>query len=351
MNPSEKKEDTLLLVGSSPHIHAPGDISTIMLDVIIALVPALVASVVFFGMRALTLVVICVTTCVLGEYLCRRAMKRDNTVRDLSAVVTGLLLAFNLPPTLPYWMAVVGSLFAIVFAKQVFGGLGYNPFNPALIGRAFLLISFTGAMTTWTATTLGADVVTSATPAAAAAVDAVTTATPLGMVQAAFKTGAAVPFTMDGPTTLRFFLGNINGCLGETSSVAILLGAAYLIARKVITPHIPLAYIGTVVIYAAVLRFVQPEASMPVSFHVLSGGLLLGACFMATDMVTSPTTHAGKVIFGIGCGILTMIIRTVKFGAYPEGVSFAILIMNAFVPLINQATVHTVFGRGKRKTA
>ena len=335
-DPKDKTGDTLLLVGSSPHIHAPGDISTIMRDVVIALVPALVASVVFFGLRALALVATCVATCVLGEWLCRRAMGRANTVGDLSAVVTGLLLAFNLPPTLPFWMAVLGSLFAIVVAKQVFGGLGYNPFNPALIGRAFLLVSFTGAMTTWTAT-------------APFAPDAVTTATPLGLAKEALRAGLPPPFAMDGAHLWRFALGDINGCLGETSAIAIVLGACYLRARKVITWHTPAAYLATVALYAAVLRFASPATAMPVSFHLLSGGLMLGACFMATDMVTSPTTHAGKVVFGIGCGLLTMVIRTVKTGAYPEGVSFAILIMNAFVPLINRATAHAVFGRGRQR--
>jgi electron transport complex protein RnfD len=335
----DKVEDTLLLVGSSPHIHAPGDISTIMRDVIIALVPAFVASAVFFGLRAIALVATCVGTCVLGEWLCRRAMGRANTVRDLSAIVTGLLLAFNLPPTLPFWMAVIGSLFAIVVAKQVFGGLGYNPFNPALIGRAFLLVSFTGAMTTWTATTPFAP-------------DAITTATPLGLAKDALRAGLPPPFAMDGTHIWRFALGDINGCLGETSAIAIVLGACYLLARKVITWHTPVAFLGTVAVYAAILRLASPATAMPVNFHLLSGGLMLGACFMATDMVTSPSTHAGKVLFGIGCGILTMVIRTVKTGAYPEGVSFSILIMNAFVPLINRATAHVVFGRGKprRKT-
>ncbi len=337
--PTDKTEGTLLLVGSSPHIHAPGDISTIMRDVLVALVPAVVAAAVFFGLRAIALVVTCAATCVLGEWLCRRAMGRDNTVRDLSAVVTGVLLALNLPPTLPFWMAALGSLFAIAVAKQVFGGLGYNPFNPALIGRAFLLISFTGAMTTWTAT-------------APFAPDAVTTATPLGLAKEALRAGCPPPFAMDGANIWRFAIGDINGSLGETSAIAIVLGACYLMARKVITWHTPVAYLATVALYAAVLRFATPATAMPVNFHLLSGGLMLGACFMATDMVTSPTTHAGKIVFGVGCGILTMVIRTVKTGAYPEGVSFAILIMNAFVPLINRATAHVVFGRGKprRKT-
>lgn len=342
-------ETPQITASSSPHIHAPGDISTIMRDVIIALIPAAIASVVYFGYRAVLIIATCCATCALSEYAARRAMKRENTVSDLSAILTGLLLAFNLPPDIPLWMAVVGSVFAIVVAKQLFGGLGYNPFNPALIGRAFLLISFTQAMTTWSSSSwasgLVTDTITSATPLA------MTTATPLGMVKEALKNGEAMPFAMNGKTILCFLLGNMNGCIGETSSIALLLGAAYLLARKVISWHIPVAYLGSAAIYAAILHLVSPEASMPVAFHLLTGGMILGACFMATDMVTSPTTAAGKLIFGAGCGILTMVIRTVPNGSYPEGTSFAILIMNAFTPLINRATRHKVFGAAKKKGA
>ncbi len=339
---SRKLPEDALLVSSSPHLHAPSSIRSIMLDVIIALIPALAAAIYFFGMKALVLVSVCVATCVFGEYLSRKAMGRGNTTGDLSAIVTGLLLAFNLPPDLPIYMAIIGSLFAIVIAKQVFGGLGYNPFNPALIARAFLLVSFTGAMTTWS----GSDWLASANAASGATpvVDAVTTATPLGVVKGAFKAGEGAPFAMDSDMLWRFFIGDINGCIGETSAVALIVGGIYLLIRRVISWHIPVTYIATVALYAAILKTVNPAASMSVSFHLLAGGLMLGAFFMATDMVTSPTTNRGKIIFAVGCGILTMVIRTVLSGSYPEGVSFAILIMNAFVPLINRATRIKPFG-------
>ncbi len=317
------------VVGVSPHIHSGASVAHIMRDVLVALTPAAAAALVFFGWHAARLIAVCVVSSLAAEWLCRRAMRRENTLGDLSAVVTGLLLALNLPPALPSWMAATGSVFAIAVAKQVFGGLGYNPFNPALIGRAFLLVSFTGPMTRWSASLI----------------DAATTATPLGMVKEAFKAGQAAPFAMDGARTLDFLLGNMNGCIGETSAIAILLGALYMLRRRVIAWHIPVAFIGTVAGYAAILHGVNPAASMPVHFHLLTGGLMLGACFMATDMVTSPATPRGRLLFGIGCGLLTMIIRTVKTGAYPEGVSFAILIMNAFTPLINRATRNRVFGQ------
>ncbi|MDD5708077.1 MAG: RnfABCDGE type electron transport complex subunit D [Kiritimatiellae bacterium] len=320
---------TKIVAGTSPHLHAGSSVSRIMLDVLLALAPAMAAAVWFFGWNAVRLVAICVVSCLAAEWLCRRAMKRDNTLGDFSAAVTGLLLAFNLPPALPGWMAAAGSFFAIAVAKQVFGGIGYNPFNPALIGRVFLLISFTGPMTTWTASII----------------DATTCATPLGMVKEALKAGEALPFAMNPARTWDFFVGNMNGCLGETSALALLLGAGYLLWRRVISWHTPVAYLATVAAYAAILRAVNPAAAMPVHFHLLTGGLVLGACFMATDMVTTPVTRSGRLIFGVGCGLLTMLIRTVKSGAYPEGVSFAILIMNAFTPLINRATRPKVFGQ------
>lgn len=318
-----------------------------MLDVVIALLPAFAASLWFFRWDALRLTAVCVATCLLAEWVCRKTMRRANSLSDLSAVVTGLLLAFNLPPALPTWMAVAGSLFAIVVAKQVFGGLGYNPFNPALAGRAFMLISFTGAMTTWSASEwilkvrwAAADAATKATETV---VDAATSATPLGYAKEALKAGKDLPL-FDLALLQDFLLGNLNGCIGETSALALLLGAAYLLARKVITWHIPAAYLLTVLVYAGVLRVAAPAASLPPLAHLLSGGLMLGAFFMATDMVTTPVTRRGMLVFGIGCGIITMLIRTVKSGAYPEGVSFAILIMNAFTPLINRATRNRVFG-------
>ena len=331
------------IVSSSPHAHSGASVERIMLDVLLALLPALAAALWFFRWDALRLVAVCTATCLLGEWLCRTAMGRSNTLPDLSAAVTGLLLAFNLPPALPSWMAAAGSLFAIIVAKQVYGGLGYNPFNPALAGRAFMLISFTGAMTTWSRSTWNATL-------ARAATDAWTAATPLGLAKEAIKAGEALPaFT---PATLTdLFFGQVNGCIGETSACALLLGAAYLLRRGVITWHIPGAYLLTVLSYAALARLLAPATALPPLIHLLSGGLLLGACFMATDMVTSPLSRRGMLLFGIGCGLLTMLIRTVRSGAYPEGVSFAILIMNAFTPLINRATRPRVFGTPKRRAA
>jgi len=329
----------LYIVSSSPHIHSGESVARIMLDVVIALMPTFAAALWIFRLDALRLTAVCVATCLLTEWLCRKAMRRESSLADFSATVTGLLLAFNLPPALPSWMAVAGSVFAIAVAKQIYGGLGYNPFNPALTGRAFMLISFTGAMTTWSSSPWLQKV-------AGAAPDAVTTATPLGLAKEAIKSGQPLPH-LDASLLSDFFLGNMNGCIGETSVLALLLGAAYLLYRKVITWHIPAAYLLTVLAYAAVLHAVAPASSLPPLFHLLSGGLVLGAFFMATDMVTTPLTKRGMLLFGVGCGVLTMVIRTVKTGAYPEGVSFAILIMNAFTPLINRATRNRVFGTKK----
>ncbi len=330
----------LYFVSSSPHTHSGESVERIMLDVLIALTPAFLAACWFFRLEALRLTFVCVAACLLTEWLCRKAMKRASALSDFSAAVTGVLLAFNLPPGLPTWMAVAGSVFSIAIAKQVFGGLGYNPFNPALAGRAFMLISFTGAMTTWSQSAWLQKLTGSAT-------DALTTATPLGFAKEALKSGT-VPPVFNASLLSDFFLGNMNGCIGETSALALLLGAAYLLYRKVITWHVPAAYLLTVLVYAAILHYAAPTTSIPPLFHLLSGGLLLGAFFMATDMVTTPVNKRGLLIFGIGCGLITMLIRTVKTGAYPEGVSFAILIMNAFTPLINRATRNRVFGTKKK---
>ncbi len=338
----QPKATPLLVVSSSPHAHSGSSVQRIMLDVIVAMVPAMAAALFFFRWDALRLMTTCVVSCVLVELLCRIAMRRDIGVTDLSAVVTGLLLAFNLPPSLPTGMAVIGSIIAIAIAKQVFGGIGYNPFNPALVGRAALLISFTGPMTSWSQWM----------PRWA---DAVTTATPLGMVKDAVKEAAKNggdvewPFVMDGGATLDFFIGNMNGCIGEVSALAILLGGVYLLWRRCIYWETPVYYIGTVAAIALGLWMVDPAHNMPPHFHVLSGGLLLGAIFMATDMVTTPVTKRGMVVFGIGCGVLTMAIRRITNGAYPEGVSFAILLMNSVTPLINRATKPRIFGQGKKK--
>lgn len=325
-----------LTVSPSPHAHSGASVRGIMLDVVVALLPACAAALWFFGLRAALLLAVCVASCLATEAACRAAMRREQTLGDLSALVTGILLALNLPPDLPLWQAALGSVVAIALAKQVFGGIGYNPFNPALIGRAFLLISFTAAMTTWSAS-------------AWSGVDALATATPLGVAKEAFKSGSALPIVFTRETLWRLFVGDVNGCIGETSALALLLGGVYLLVRRVITWHVPVAYLGTVAAYAAIFRFAQPTASLPVLVHLLSGGLMLGAFFMATDMVTTPVTRRGLLVFGVGCGLLTMVLRTVPTGAYPEGVSFAILIMNAFTPLINRATRPRRFGAVRRK--
>lgn len=323
--------DQLWVASSSPHIHHGDSVRKIMLSVLLAMMPALVFALWRFGLPALRVSFVCVTTCVLSEAIARRIMKRDLAVDDFSALVTGLLLAFNLPSTLPTWMCVIGSVVAIVIAKQLFGGLGYNPFNPALIGRVFLLIScpvaMTAAWSNW------------AVPGA----DAVTTATPLGFVKTALTAGQPMPFVFDGAAAWSFFVGFKNGSLGEVSGLALLLGGLFLLWRRCISWHVPVCYIGTVALISAAFWLRDPAHNMNPLFHLLSGGLMLGAFFMATDMVTTPVTKFGLAVFGIGCGALTMAIR--KFGGYPEGVAFSILIMNAVTPLINRATKPRVFGK------
>ncbi|MDA3799198.1 MAG: RnfABCDGE type electron transport complex subunit D [Kiritimatiellae bacterium] len=327
-------EEQLYSVSSSPHVHSGASIHGIMRDVVIAMVPTFIAAIIFFGLNALILTATCVISCVFFEYLSRRIMKRNNTINDLSAVITGVLLAFNLPPTFPIWMAVVGSFVAIVIAKQLFGGLGYNPFNPALAGRLFLFLSFAFAMsgdwTPWSYINTENIVAT-------------TSATPLGMLQ---ESTGSIAFLSNNSNIMNMFLGKVNGCIGEVSALALILGGLYLLWRKVITWHIPVAYIGTVAVFATILYMIDPSTNASPLFHLFSGGLMLGAIFMATDMVTSPTDRSGMLVFGIGCGLLTMIIR--KWGAYPEGVSFSIFIMNATTPLINRVCKPRVFGvKGK----
>ena len=335
MKPKETTEHYIL--SSSPHTHANVSVRRLMLDVVIALLPTTAAGVFFFGMPAVWTIATCVATCIVTEALCRMAMRRDNTIGDLSAVVTGLLLALNLPAGLPLWMAVVGSVFAIGVAKQVFGGLGMNPFNPALAARAFMLISFTGPMTTWLK------------PFWWRTPDAATTATPLATMKtwfAAETTASASPHALCGgqttgiPCLWDMITGNMPGCIGEVSAVAIAIGAAYLLVRKVITWHIPVSFIATVFVYSLV------AGGAPAITQVLTGGVMLGACFMATDYVTSPTTGRGKLVFGVGCGLVCMLIR--QFGGYPEGCSFAILIMNSVCPLINRWTQPRPFGARRK---
>jgi electron transport complex protein RnfD len=303
-----------------------------MLDVIIALLPATFAGAWFFGARALLVAAVTVCACVCAEYVSRRIMGRESAIGDLSAAVTGLLLALNLPPGIELWMAAVGGAAAIILIKQIFGGIGQNFMNPALSGRVIMLISWGASMTRWAAPGW-------AFAAAAGGVDAISSATPLALAKECFRTGAggALPGYAD------MLLGNVAGCIGETSAIAILIGGAYLLARKVITWHIPAAYIGTAAVMAWAFGGAggAPFGGDPL-YHLLGGGLMLGAFFMATDYSTSPMTKTGKIIMGAGCGVLTVVIRL--YTGYPEGVSFSILIMNVVTPLIDRYTVPRVFG-------
>lgn len=303
-----------LLVSSAPHITGKDSTASLMRDLIIAMVPAMIASTLFFGVQSLILTAVSTLACVAFEYLYEKMLKKPITVGDLSAAVTGILLAFNCPPTLPLWTVVVGAFFAIIIVKQLFGGLGYNFANPAIVARIILGLGYTGLMTSWTfpATVSG---------------DAVASATPL----AVYAAGGTVNY-------LDMFVGSTGGVLGETSALALLLGFVYLVVRKVISPTIPVTYVATVAVLAVVLG-VDPVV------YVLGGGLLLGAIFMATDYVTSPYTEKGKIIFGIGLGVITVIIR--RFGSMTEGVSYAILLMNLVVPYINKATRQKPLGAPK----
>lgn len=307
-------QENLLIVSSSPHLHSANKVSTAMRDVCIALLPALVGAVYFFGMAAATVILTCVITALLSEVIAQKIMHREVTISDGSAVITGLLLAFCLPSTIPLWIAAIGSAVAIIIGKQFFGGLGCNIFNPALIGRAFLVASWPVPMTTWV------------TP-----LDGVTTATPLGIL----KEGLSEQL----PSLGQLFMGNVAGCLGETSALALIVGGLYLLYKGHIDWRIPFSYLGTVFVVTAVVG-ADPF------FHLLSGGLMLGAFFMATDWVTSPITKKGRLIFGIGCGLLTVLIRLM--GGYPEGVCYSILLMNLATPLIDRYTKARVFGGVKK---
>jgi electron transport complex protein RnfD len=318
-----------LIVSPSPHVHSGDTVSNKMIGVFIALIPAYIAGLYFFGLGALIISVTAILACVLFEYLIQRfIIKGPITITDGSAALTGLLLAFNLPSNLPVWIVIVGALVAIGIAKMSFGGLGNNPFNPALVGRVFLLISFPAQMTTWP----------KPIPWNPDYLDAVTAATPLAILKGQFS---------EVPTTLNLFLGNMGGSIGEVSALALLIGFAYLLIRKIITWHIPVSILFTVFVFTGILHYANPDAYIgtPV-FHLLTGGLMLGAVFMATDYVTSPMTHRGMLIYGVGIGLITVIIRV--FGSYPEGVSFAILIGNAFTPLINKYIKPKRFGEVKR---
>jgi len=318
-----------LTISSSPHVHSPVSTRTIMRDVLIALMPALLGSVYFFGLRALLVTLISVAGCVFFEWVWCALMKKPSKLYDMSAMVTGVLIAFVCPPTIPYWCVLIGDFFAIIIVKQLFGGIGRNIVNPALAARAFMF-SWPVLMTSWIAP--GSQNLFSTS-------DAVSSATPL----AAMHQGA-----MPEASILDMFLGNIGGCIGETSVLLLLVGFAYLLIRKIISPRIPLAFLGTV----AVLSLLFPRGNDPLTWcaaQLCTGGVMLGAIFMATDYVTSPVTHLGQVIFGIGCGALTVLIR--YFGGYPEGVSYAILVMNCCVVLLDRIGRPKRFGAPKKEAA
>lgn len=320
---------SVLVVSHAPHINGSDTVPKIMLDVIIALMPALIAGVFVFGMRALIVALTCVISSAAAEYIWCRILKKPNSTGDLSAVVTGLILALNVPASLPLWMAVIGSVFAIIIVKQFFGGIGHNFMNPALGARAFLMASWALAMTRWY--TPGTHLPLFGVP------DAVTSATPLAA-------GSADKFSY-----LTLFVGNHGGCIGETSALAILIGAAYLVIRRVIRLRVPLIFIGTVAVGTWIFGGSGGLFTGDPLYQILSGGLMLGACFMATDYTTSPTTPKGQIVFALGCGIITVLIRI--WGGYPEGVSYSILLINVATPLIERLTAPKRYGFVKEKEA
>ena len=313
----DNKYHEKLIVSSSPHMVTKTDTSKIMGTVLIALLPAFAVGIYQFGFRVVTLTAVFVASCVLFEYLYNKITKKPQTVGDLSAVLTGVLLAFNCPSSLPYEIAIVGSFAAIVVIKQLFGGIGQNLVIPAVTARVFMFIAFATPMTSWPPPRGG--------HATGAVVDATTSATPLGVL----SHGSFADVYNDGFTKMDLFLGNVGGCIGEVSALAILIGGLFLIWKKVISPIIPVTFIATVFVLGLIWGGFDGAL-----FHILAGGLMLGAFFCATDYVTSPTLPLGKVIFGIGCGLFTMLIRI--FASYPEGVSFAILLMNILTPYIDK---------------
>jgi len=328
----------LYTVSPSPHVHSGNSIERLMYDVLLALSPAFLVSVWFFGLGALYVTVVSVSCCMSFEYLIQKyLLKQTPTLRDGSAAVTGLLLAFNVPANLPVWILILGAMVAIGIGKMTFGGLGNNLFNPALVGRVFMLISFPVQMTCWPKPLVSRwnlETVFNFGNYPAEYIDAFTGATPLGV----FKEGVG-----EMSLTLNFFIGNMGGSMGEIAAVALMIGFAYLLVRKVITWHIPVSIILATSVFTGILWLVNPETNATPVFHLFTGGLLLGAIFMATDYVTSPMSHTGMFVYGVGIGVITVVIRV--FGAYPEGMSYAILIMNAFVPLINTYMKPARFGK------
>ncbi len=324
----------LLNVSQSPHVHGKESTQRLMLNVVIALIPAFITSVFYFGAGAVIVTATSVVSCLLFEYLIQRfVLRKPISITDGSALVTGILLAFNLPSNIPVLIIVIGSFVSIAVAKMTFGGIGNNPFNPALVGRVFMLISFPVQMTSWPVPKgFGTGYL-----------DAVTGATPLAVIKEGLKNGEPISDLIARiPTPSQMFLGDMGGSMGEVAAIALLIGFAWLLIRKVITWHIPVSVIGSLALFTAILWLVNPEKNASPMFHILAGGVLLGAIFMATDYVTSPMVPKAMLIYGCGIGIITVIIRV--YGAYPEGVSFAILIMNAFVPLMNSYIKPKRFG-------
>lgn len=323
-----------LLVSPAPHIHAAVSTKSLMRDVVIALLPAVVVSVIFYGLGEIVVLGVSVLSCILIEYLITRfLLKKPSTVGDYSAAVTGVLLALNLPYTTPWWVVLIGALFAIGVVKMTFGGIGQNLFNPAIAGRVFLLVSFPSYMTSWSM------------PQGLFGVDAVSGATPLGLINEGLMGGLTVPEIMsaNGLSYTQMLFANLGGSVGEISALTLLAGFVYLLVRKVIKPYITLSIWGTVALVSLIFWLAAPDRFTDPLFNLLSGGMILGSCFMATDYATSPMSVKGGIVYGIGIGFITLMIR--YFGSYPEGMSFAILIMNATVPLINMWFHQKKYGR------
>lgn len=325
-----------LIVSLSPHVHNNDSVQRNMYGVLIALIPALLVSLIYFGVGAAIVTLTSVVACVFFEWaITKFILKREkNTILDGSAIITGVLLAFNVPSNLPVWIIIIGALVAIGIGKMTFGGLGCNPFNPALVGRVFLLISFPVQMTSWPK--IGQ---------LTSYIDAETAATPLSLMKQAVHGDTSALEQL--PSAFELFIGANGGSLGEVSALALLIGLVYMLWRRIITWHIPVSILATVFIFAGLMHLADPVMYASLVVHLFTGGLMLGAIFMATDYVTSPMTHKGMIIYGVCIGFLTVVIR--NFGAYPEGMSFAILIMNAFTPLINNYCKPKRFGEGKKK--
>jgi len=328
---------SLLTISGSPHVHSSETTKKIMYGVIIALIPAMMVSFYYFGLSAIVITLVSVASCLMFEWLIQKyILKGEPTISDGSAIITGILLAFNVPTSLPLWMIIGGALIAIGVAKMSYGGLGKNPFNPALVGRVFLLISFPVDMTTWPKPGLPFSTTNFM-------VDGLTGPTPLGIVKEGLKQGQSMSeIQVQLPHYVDMMFGQMGGSLGEVSAIALIIGGLFMLIRKIITWQIPVAFVGSTLLFATVLWMIDPTQFVNPLFHLVTGGLMLGAIFMATDMVTSPMSRTGQIVFGVGCGLLTVLIRV--FGAYPEGVSFAILLMNAVTPLINKGFKPKKFG-------